>query len=144
MRLVLLFVDIGEEVINAAMLGFNSTIFAYGQTASGKTHTMMGPDPDPEVDPGLIRQVIFLKWKFISTTNKCLFHEEKKFASENKIHFQGVAKIFDHIAHSQEKQFLLRVSYMEIYDEAINDLLAEESERTEKLKIRGKTYWTDI
>lgn len=24
--------------------GFNGTIFAYGQTSSGKTHTMQGPD----------------------------------------------------------------------------------------------------
>ena len=50
------FVDLGKEVIDAAMEGFNSTIFAYGQTASGKTHTMMGPD-DSEDDPGLIPQV---------------------------------------------------------------------------------------
>ena len=29
--------------------GFNSTIFAYGQTASGKTHTMLGTDSEPGV-----------------------------------------------------------------------------------------------
>ena len=29
--------------------GFNGTVFAYGQTSSGKTYTMMGPDlEDPE------------------------------------------------------------------------------------------------
>ena len=27
--------------------GFNATIFAYGQTSSGKTHTMMGTDSEP-------------------------------------------------------------------------------------------------
>jgi len=26
--------------------GFNGTVFAYGQTSSGKTHTMLGPDID--------------------------------------------------------------------------------------------------
>jgi len=26
--------------------GFNGTVFAYGQTSSGKTYTMMGPDLD--------------------------------------------------------------------------------------------------
>jgi hypothetical protein len=26
------------------MEGFNGTVFAYGQTSSGKTHTMTGPD----------------------------------------------------------------------------------------------------
>ena len=29
--------------------GFNSTIFAYGQTASGKTHTMLGSPDEPGV-----------------------------------------------------------------------------------------------
>ena len=36
--------DLGFDIIEAAVSGFNSTIFAYGQTASGKTHTMMGDD----------------------------------------------------------------------------------------------------
>lgn len=31
-----------QPVVQAAMEGFNGTVFAYGQTASGKTHTMMG------------------------------------------------------------------------------------------------------
>ena len=48
-------VDIGQEVIDSAMQGFNSTIFAYGQTASGKTHTMMGAKNGTE--EGLIPQV---------------------------------------------------------------------------------------
>jgi len=29
-------------VIDSVIEGFNGTIFAYGQTASGKTHTMEG------------------------------------------------------------------------------------------------------
>ena len=56
MTLTFFVTDIGEEVICAAMQGFNSTIFAYGQTASGKTYTMMGPDDLSE--KGLILQVI--------------------------------------------------------------------------------------
>ena len=49
-------IDVGKEVIESAMQGFNSTIFAYGQTASGKTHTMMGPKVGKE--DGLIPQVL--------------------------------------------------------------------------------------
>ena len=39
------------EIISTYMAcqGFNSTIFAYGQTASGKTHTMLGTDSEPGV-----------------------------------------------------------------------------------------------
>lgn len=31
------------------MEGFNSTIFAYGQTSSGKTHTMLGSETSPGI-----------------------------------------------------------------------------------------------
>lgn len=34
---------IGKNHIKYVLDGFNSTIFAYGQTSSGKTHTMEGP-----------------------------------------------------------------------------------------------------
>jgi Tfp pilus assembly pilus retraction ATPase PilT len=30
------------SIIDSVIEGFNGTIFAYGQTASGKTHTMEG------------------------------------------------------------------------------------------------------
>lgn len=38
-------------MVLTAMQGFNVTVFAYGQTSSGKTYTMRGYD---KKDPGLI------------------------------------------------------------------------------------------
>ena len=35
---------VGAPVVDAVFQGYNGTIFAYGQTSSGKTHTMTGPD----------------------------------------------------------------------------------------------------
>jgi hypothetical protein len=32
------------DVVDFAFEGFNGTIFAYGQTSSGKTFTCIGPD----------------------------------------------------------------------------------------------------
>jgi centromeric protein E len=40
-----------KELVLSAMMGFNVTAFAYGQTSSGKTYTMRGYN---EKDPGLI------------------------------------------------------------------------------------------
>ena len=80
--------DIGFDVIESALNGFNSTIFVYGQTASGKTYTMLGSKDDP----GIMRHT--------------------------------VDHIFDAIEQTPDKQFLLRVSYMEIYNEQVTDLLA--------------------
>jgi kinesin family protein 5 len=35
-----------RPIIDSVLDGFNGTIFAYGQTSSGKTHTMQGPSID--------------------------------------------------------------------------------------------------
>ncbi|KAK7862467.1 hypothetical protein R5R35_001369 [Gryllus longicercus] len=36
------FEKVVKPLVNRAVKGFNATIFAYGQTSSGKTHTMLG------------------------------------------------------------------------------------------------------
>ncbi len=40
------------------MEGFNGTIFAYGQTSSGKTHTMQGPDIENIEQQGIIPRMV--------------------------------------------------------------------------------------
>ena len=42
---------------------------------------------------------------------------------------QAIDQIFDTIEESPNKMFLLKVSYMEIYNEQVFDLLADESLR---------------
>jgi hypothetical protein len=46
--------DLGAFILKKALEGYNGTIFAYGQTGTGKTHCIMGSDSDP----GLIPRVI--------------------------------------------------------------------------------------
>ena len=36
--------EAAKPIIESVLDGFNGTIFAYGQTSSGKTHTMSGPN----------------------------------------------------------------------------------------------------
>ncbi|XP_063985687.1 uncharacterized protein LOC135166895 [Diachasmimorpha longicaudata] len=74
-------------VVEAAMRGFNGTIFAYGQTSSGKTYTMMGTQLEPGVIP------------------------------------LAVTAIFDYIMKDETREFVLSVSYIELYNEKVNDLL---------------------
>ena len=38
-----------KPIIDSVLEGFNGTIFAYGQTSSGKTHTMTGVIDDLEL-----------------------------------------------------------------------------------------------
>ena len=37
-----------SPVVESVLDGYNGTIFAYGQTSSGKTHTMLGEDIESE------------------------------------------------------------------------------------------------
>ena len=78
---------VAKPLIEKSMEGFNGTIFAYGQTSSGKTHTLMGNDSDPGINIHAVKQV------------------------------------FSQIADTQNTEFLVRMSYLEIYNEEIGDLL---------------------
>lgn len=52
------FSKLGVPVVEAALGGFNGTIFAYGQTSSGKTHSMVGSPEDPGMTPRAIQYVL--------------------------------------------------------------------------------------
>lgn len=43
-----------RDHVRASMEGFNATVFAYGQTASGKTFTLSGTKLEPGVIPRAI------------------------------------------------------------------------------------------
>ena len=55
--------ELARSVITSAMEGVNGTIFAYGQTASGKTHTMQGSRDEP----GIIRLAIRDIFDYVQT-----------------------------------------------------------------------------
>ncbi|OAW00235.1 hypothetical protein PTTG_01565 [Puccinia triticina 1-1 BBBD Race 1] len=93
-----------RDLILSAMAGYDATIFAYGQTASGKTHTLTGSFHQPGIIP------------------------------------LSVQEIFTFIRSHPEREFLLRVSYLEVYNEQIHDLLIPSTQSTPPpVKIRQQT-----
>lgn len=74
------------------MAGYNATIFAYGQTSSGKTYTMEGASIDDPELRGIIPRT--------------------------------ATEIFNNVFAADENiEFIVKVSYIEIYMERIRDLL---------------------
>lgn len=67
---VMVYKDIGEEMLQHAFEGYNVCIFAYGQTGAGKSYTMMGRQ-DEEGQEGIIPQIC-----------KDLFHKIKNTTNE--------------------------------------------------------------
>ncbi|KAE8574210.1 hypothetical protein XENTR_v10003328 [Xenopus tropicalis] len=95
-----------RPLVDSVLLGFNGTIFAYGQTGTGKTYTMEGVRIDPE----------------------------KRGVIPNSFEH-----IFTHISRSQNQQYLVRASYLEIYQEEIRDLLSKDQSKRLELKERPDT-----
>lgn len=51
------FYSIVSPIVDAAVNGFNGTVFAYGQTSSGKTYTMMGTEEEDGIIPLTIKRI---------------------------------------------------------------------------------------
>lgn len=79
---------IASSIVKSSLDGINGTIFAYGVTSSGKTHTMMGDDITPGIVPHAIAEVFHLVDKM-----------------------------------SKRKEYTIKLSMLEIYNEIVNDLL---------------------
>ncbi|CAF0822345.1 unnamed protein product, partial [Brachionus calyciflorus] len=101
-----------RPVVKEVLEGYNCTIFAYGQTGTGKTYTMEG---------------------YHSSTNE-------NFSWENDpdvgIIPRTVAQLFSLLSSMSNCEHSVKISYMELYNEELTDLLSDSQlDKDEKLKI---------
>jgi hypothetical protein len=87
---------VAKGIVTSVVDGLNGTIFAYGQTSSGKTYTMQGSG-----------------------------NLEQGSEGEGGVVHMAAKDIFMQIAKQSDRMFLVRVSFLEIYNEEVRDLLAE-------------------
>ncbi|KAG5313705.1 KI16B protein, partial [Acromyrmex insinuator] len=92
---------LGQSILDAMFSGYNSCLIAYGQSASGKTYTMMGTKEDPGLIPRLCEGI-----------------------------FSKIEQESEH-----ERIYRVTVSYLEIYNERVRDLL-KPSTSTSGLRVR--------
>ncbi|KAL3825748.1 hypothetical protein ACJIZ3_021777 [Penstemon smallii] len=88
-------------IVNEVLEGFNCTIFAYGQTGTGKTYTMEGECKRSKSGPN------------------------GELPSEAGVIPRAVKQIFDTL-ESQNAEYSVKVTFLELYNEEITDLLAPE------------------
>ena len=89
------------SLIENVLVGYNGTIFAYGQTGTGKTHSMVGNPADEDLK-GIIPR--------------------------------SFSHIISSVSSDSQKKFLIRVSFIEIYNEEIRDLLSKNPKAKKDLK----------
>ena len=95
-----------KPAVNSVLEGYNSTIFAYGQTGTGKTFTMEGfTYNNMDNSRGIIPRTIESIFSYIESNN------------------------------NKNTKFIIRAAYLQIYNEMINDLLKPEN-TNKNLSIR--------
>ncbi|CAD8134780.1 unnamed protein product [Paramecium octaurelia] len=108
-----------RHAVLSALQGFNATIMAYGQTGTGKTYTMEG-----------------FKYNCIDP--------------QRGIIPRAIEEIFKHISNGSNESttFMVRVSYLQIYNEVISDLLRSDRQnlhiREDKKRgvfVEGLSEW---
>ena len=57
-KTLLVYNAFAQQIVRGCMDGVNGTIFAYGQTSSGKTHTMSGTPEEPGVIPLAFKDIL--------------------------------------------------------------------------------------
>ncbi|GBF98003.1 hypothetical protein Rsub_11114 [Raphidocelis subcapitata] len=93
-----------EEVLG----GYNCTVFAYGQTGTGKTYTMEG---GPREDAA-------------------------KLSAAAGVIPRAIKHIFDAIESNEVTDSIVKVSFLELYNEELTDLLTQSSEDRGGAKLR--------
>ena len=88
-------------IVDSVLTGYNGTVFAYGQTGTGKSHTMEGQWEPPELRGIIPRSFL---------------------------------RIFEKIDQTHDQNFLVRASYLEIYNEEVRDLLSKDPKNKLDLK----------
>ena len=94
-----IFEQVGTKLVDAALEGYNTVMFMYGQTSSGKTFTLFGGDRVP----GLVQYTM--------------------------------ERVYELTKKSKDSEYVIKLTYAELYNEELKDLLAPIPSENNNLKI---------
>lgn len=95
--------NFAKKIVLGCMEGVNGTIFAYGQTSSGKTHTMVGTAEEPGIIPLAFKDIL----DYIGNVSNTLVLFENL----------TITKCAKLTCQKPEREFLLRCYCLELYNE---------------------------
>ncbi|KXZ55756.1 FLA8 protein [Gonium pectorale] len=96
-------------IVQEVMEGFNCTIFAYGQTGTGKTYTMEGGPRRSD--------------------------DGKSLSAEAGVIPRSIKQIFDHI-EANNTDSTVKVTFLELYNEELTDLLSFDDVKDDSKRLR--------
>jgi len=118
---------IGKNFVSDIIAGYNGTIFASGQSGSGKTRTMTGYSDIMDNKELLLNKDVSM-WK-----------DPRDMGLVPRI----VRALFNEIYTLKDSEFSIQVSYLEIYMEKIRDLLNPVNDNLEIRESQYKGLWVE-
>ena len=103
-----IFDSIIKNLVDNILQGYNSTALAYGVTGAGKTHTMFGD---------------MLNLNLVNNINNNITNINLNNNFEEGICMYAVDYLFSKISSLSNKVFTIKISYLELYNEQVKDLL---------------------
>eukprot|EP01138_Halocafeteria_seosinensis_P002400 gb/GECG01002457.1/.p1 GENE.gb/GECG01002457.1/~~gb/GECG01002457.1/.p1 ORF type:complete len:1247 (+),score=219.20 gb/GECG01002457.1/:1-3741(+) len=100
-----------RDCVQHAADGYNSTVFAYGQTSSGKTYTLFGSEGENDV-AGSVKSVSESAGIIPRAIRELFGYLERKQRDENSQENRGV-------------QYTVYCSFLQLYNERLMDLLTD-------------------
>lgn len=98
-------------LVEQCLKGYNATVFAYGQTGSGKTHSIFGDFEAGSPNNGIVPNAIDHIFHYIHDQHS---QPEVKIGDGSALALVGLSR----------PRYLVAVSFLEIYNEHVYDLLA--------------------
>ncbi|KAI9343186.1 P-loop containing nucleoside triphosphate hydrolase protein [Obelidium mucronatum] len=121
-----------EPLIRKCLEGFNGCIFAYGQTAAGKTHTMQGP-------ANRIAETLRDNCSTLHSDIGIILRVVHQLNEHVKLHRGKVDE-----ATGNCLDFVVKVSYLEIYNENLVDLLVDKDKQGTVSFFFFKKLWEKL
>lgn len=107
---------VGHDVVEDVLRGYNGTILAYGQTGTGKTYTIFGPNINWDIGVNGRKKP--------SKPIQADSNGEWKSDELDGVIPRSIHQIFDHIKKNKNStEFRVAVSFLQIYMENLMDLL---------------------
>lgn len=162
--------SVGEAVKRNIFRGFNTTIIAYGQTGSGKTYTMDGPCPTQEVIAEDEEMLSPSARPFVSPKKHRNLSPKRNVGGKNgRARTSGIPRrqsslnssggqflseydgIIPRAIHDlfetknkEQREAKIHLSYLEIYNDSIRDLLGSDDASSENLQLRDDGHGISI
>ncbi|AQZ13227.1 hypothetical protein BZL39_E05670 [Zygosaccharomyces parabailii] len=108
-----IFSEVARSYIQEMLEGYNCTIFAYGQTGTGKTYTMSG---DMSI------------WGDLESQDKILLGEHAGIIPRVLVH------LFKQLSE-ETTEYSVKISFLELYNERLKDLLSDSNSEEDTIRI---------